>query len=72
MTAAALYFFIKCCRLLGVFTEGGDLCSLNKESLPETWENGVQGVSSAGYKFAEYVLGRNAVCNCGGIHKGIV
>ena len=59
-------------RLLVVFTEGGDLCSLNRESLPGTCEIGVQGVSSAGYKFAEYVLGRNAVCNCGGIHKGIV
>ena len=58
------------CRLLVVFIEGGDPCSLNTEILPETCEIGVQGVSSAGYKFAEYVLGRNAVCNCGGIHKG--
>ena len=62
----------RCAGLLVVFTEDGDLCSLNKESLSGTCEIGVQGDSSAGYKFAEYVLGRNAVCNCGGIHKGIV
>ena len=42
----------RCCRLLVVFTEGGDLCSLNKESLPETCEIGVQGVSSTGYSCA--------------------
>lgn len=40
------------CRLLVVFIEGGDLCSLNREILPETCEIGVQGVSFAGYKFA--------------------
>ena len=40
--------FFKCCRLLVVLTEGGDLCSLNKESLLETCENGVQGVLFAG------------------------
>lgn len=42
----------RCCRSLVVFTEGGDLCSVNKESLPETCEIGVQGVSSAGYSCA--------------------
>ena len=42
----------RCCRLLVVFTEGGDLCSMNKESLPETCEIGVQGVSSAGHSCA--------------------
>ena len=42
----------RCCRLLVVFTEGGDLCSLNKESLLETCEIGVQGVSSAGHSCA--------------------
>lgn len=37
-----------CCRFLTVFTEGGDLCLLNKESLPEICENGEQGVLFAG------------------------
>ena len=32
----------------------------------------VQGVSFAGYELAEYVSGRNAACNCEGIHIGIV
>jgi hypothetical protein len=43
---------------------------MNMEILPETCEIGVQGVSFTGYKSAEYVFGWNAVCNCGGIHKG--
>ena len=38
--------------------------------LLEMCEIGVQGVSFAGNSLAEYVLGRNAVCYCGGIHKG--
>ena len=40
--------FFKCCRLLVVLTEDGDLCSLNRESLSKTCEIGVQGVSFAG------------------------
>ena len=40
--------FFKCCRLLVVLIEGSDLCSLNKESKPETCENGVQGVFFTG------------------------
>ena len=44
----AWHFIFKCCRSLVVLIEGGDLCSSNKESLPETCENGVQGVLFAG------------------------